>query len=78
MYSNSFLKPTSKLVNLNVKTLRRYSIRREHLDTTAQTDFQAFIGRLPRRDMNVVYAVKGLVQSFGMITQGLLQTGRMY
>src|SRR5713101_9724955 len=30
-----FLKPTSKLVNLNVKTLRSYSIRREHLDTTA-------------------------------------------
>ena len=40
-----FLKPTSKLVNLNVKTLRRYSIRREHLDTTGQTDFWAFIGR---------------------------------
>ena len=32
-----FLKPTSKLVNLNVKTLRRYSIRRQHLDTTSQT-----------------------------------------
>ena len=29
-----FLKPTSKLVNLNVKTLYRYSIRIEHLDTT--------------------------------------------
>ena len=37
-----FLKPTSKLVNLNVKTLHRYSIRREHLDATAQTDFWAF------------------------------------
>ena len=34
-----FLKPTSKLVNLNVKTLCRYSIRREHLDATAQTYF---------------------------------------
>ena len=34
-----FLKPTSKLVNLNVKTLRMYSIRREHLDTTTQTGF---------------------------------------
>ena len=33
-----FLKPTSKLVNLDVKTLCRYSIRREHIDTTAQTD----------------------------------------
>ena len=38
-----FLKPTSKLVNLNVKTLCRYSIRREHLDTTDHTDFWAFI-----------------------------------
>ena len=27
-----FLNPTSKLVNLNVKILHRYSIRREHLD----------------------------------------------
>ena len=58
-----FLKPTSKLVNLNVKTLRKYSIRREHLDTTGQTDFWAFIGRLPRRDMKLVDAVKGLVQT---------------
>ena len=59
-----FLKPTSKLVNLNVKTLHRYSIRREHLDTIAQTYFWAFIGRLPRCDMKLVDAVKGLVQSF--------------
>ena len=59
-----FLKPTSKLVDLNVKTLCRYSIRREHLNTTAQTDFWAFIGRLPRLDMKLVDAVKGLVQSF--------------
>ena len=34
-----FLKPTYKVVILNVKTLCRYSIRREHLDTTDQTDF---------------------------------------
>ena len=56
-----FLKPTSKLVNLNVKTLCRYSIRTEHLDTTAQTDFWAFIGRLPHHDMKLVDAVKRLV-----------------
>ena len=49
-----FLKPTCKIVNLNVKTLHRYSIRREHLETTDQTDFWAFIGRLPRRDMKLV------------------------
>ena len=56
-----FVKPTSKLVNLNVKTLCRYSIIREHLDTTTQTNFWAFIGRLPHRDMKLVDAVKGLV-----------------
>ena len=43
----SFLKPTSKLVNLNVKNLCRYSIRREHIDTNDQTCFWAFIGRFP-------------------------------
>ena len=59
-----FLKPTWKIVNLNLKTLSRYSIRREDIDTTDQTDFWAFIGRLPRRDMKLVDAVKGLVQSF--------------
>ena len=59
-----FLKPTYKLVNLNVKTLHRYSIRRENLDTTTQTDFWAFIGWLPHHDMKLVDAVKGLVQSF--------------
>ena len=57
-----FLKPTCKIVNLNIKTLRRYSIRREHLDTTNQTDFWAFIGRLPRCDMKLVDVVKGLVE----------------
>ena len=59
-----FLKPTSKLVNLNVKSIHRYSIRREHLDTTAQTYFWAFIGLFPRRDMKLVDALKGLMQSF--------------
>ena len=59
-----FLKPTCKIVNLNVKTLRRYSIRREHLYTTDQTDYWAFIGWLPRRDMKLVDAVKRLVHSF--------------
>ena len=59
-----FLKPTSKLANLNVKTLRRYSIRREHLDTTTQIDFWAFIGRFPSHDMKLVDVVKGLVHSF--------------
>ena len=58
------LKPTSKLVKLNVKTIRKYSIKREHLDRTNQTYFWAFIGRLPRSNIKLVDAVKGLVQSF--------------
>ena len=47
-----------------LKTLHRYSIRREHIDTTNQSDFWAFIGWFPRRDMKLVDAVKGLVQRF--------------
>ena len=73
-----FLKPTCKIVNLNVKTLRRYSIRREHLDTTDQTDFWAFIGRLPRRDMKLVDAVKGLVHSIFIIYLQSYYAGHIY
>lgn len=42
-----FLMPTCKLVNFNVKTLCKYSIRREHLETTDHKDFWAFICRFP-------------------------------
>jgi len=57
-----FLKPTSKLFNLN--TLYRYCIRREHIEKTSQTDFWALISRLSRFNTKLIDAVKELVQGF--------------
>ena len=47
-----------------MKTLRKYSIRRDSLETGCQTDMWAFTGRLPRSDMNLIETVKGLVQEY--------------
>jgi len=59
------IKCTSKLVSLHPKTLKKYSMRRDILDVEGQMDkLWAFSGRLPRKDMKLVEAVKGLVQSF--------------
>ena len=57
------LKPTSKLVGLDIKALRRYCSRREQLDS-GETDVWSFIGMLPRYDMKLIDVVKGLVQEF--------------
>ena len=57
------IKPTSKLVHLDIKTVCRYCSRREQLDS-GQIDFWAFIGRLSCSDMKLIHAVKGLVQYF--------------
>ena len=57
------LKPTYKLVGLDIKALRRYCSRREELDF-GQTSIWAFIGRSPCSDMKLINAVKGLVQDF--------------
>ena len=57
------LKPTSKLVGLDIKAFRRYFSRREQLDS-GETNVWSFVGRLPRSDMNLIDAVKGLVQEF--------------
>jgi len=56
-----FLKPTFKLVNLNVKTLYRYCIRREHIEKTSQTYFWALISRLSHFNTELIDAVKELV-----------------
>ena len=40
------LKPTSKLVGLDIKAIRRYCSRREQLDS-GETDVWSFVGRLP-------------------------------
>ena len=47
-----------------MKTLRKYSIRRDRLETGCQTDMWAFTGRLPRSDMKLIEVVKGLVQEY--------------
>ena len=54
------LKPTSKLVRLDIKALRSYCSRREQLDS-GETDVWSFIGRFPRSDMNLIDVVKGQV-----------------
>ena len=54
------LKSTSKLVGLDIKALHRYCFRREQLDS-GEIDVWSFIGRLPRSDMKLIDAVKGLV-----------------
>ena len=57
------LKPTSKLVGLDIKTLCRYFYRIEQLDSS-QTNVSDCIGRLPSFDMKLIDALKGLVQEF--------------
>ena len=51
------LKPTSKLVGLDIKALCRYCSRREQLESS-QTNFWAFIGRFSHSDMNLIDAVQ--------------------
>jgi len=59
------LKCTSEIVSLHPKTLKKYSVRRDNLDVEGQMEtLWAFSGRLPRKDMKLVEAVKGLVQTF--------------
>ena len=57
------LKPTSKLVGLDIKAVRRYCSRREQLDF-GETDVWSFVGRLRCFDMKLIDVVKGLVQEF--------------
>ena len=47
-----------------MNTLQKYSIIRDSLDTSCQTDMWAFTGRLPHSDMNLIEVVKGLVQEY--------------
>ena len=59
------IKCTSEIVNLNPKTLKKYSIRRDSLDIEGQMEkLWAYSGRLPRKYMKLVEGVKGLVQTF--------------
>ena len=59
------IKCTSKIVSLHPKTLKKYSMRSDSLDVEGQMDkLWAFSGRLSRKDMKLVEAVKGLVHTF--------------
>ena len=50
---------------LHPKALKKYSLRRDNLDVEGQMEtLWAFSGRLPRKDMKLVEAVKGLLQTF--------------
>ena len=50
---------------LHPKTLKKYSVRRDNLDVEGQTEtLWAFSGRLSRKDMKLVEAMKGLVPTF--------------
>ena len=51
------LKPTSKLVGLDIKELRRYCSRREQLDS-GETNVWSFVGRFPCSDMKLIDAVR--------------------
>ena len=57
------LKPTYKLVGLDIKALRTYCSRRKQL-ISIQTDVWSFIGRFPCSDMKLIDVVKVLVQEF--------------
>ena len=61
--SLQLLKPTSKLVNLDIKTLGRYYSRSEQLEF-GQVYVWAFIGTFTCSDMKLINVVKGLVQDF--------------
>ena len=59
------LKCTSQIVHLHPKTLKKYLVRRDNLDVEGQMEtLWPFSGRLPCKDMKLVEAMKGLVQTF--------------
>ena len=59
------LKCTSQIVPLHPNTLKKYSVRRDNLDVEGQMEtLLAFSSRFPHKDMKLVEAVKGLVQTF--------------
>ena len=59
------LKCTSQIVPLHPKTLKKYLVRRDNLDVEGHMEtLWAFSSRLPRKDMKLVEAMKGLVHMF--------------
>ena len=58
------LSHTSQILKLNRKTVQKYSVIRENLQTPGGKDCWAFVGRFPHRDMKLIDVVKELVQTF--------------
>ena len=59
------LKSTSQTIPLHPKTLKNYSVGRDNLDVEGQMEtLWAFSGRFPSKDLQLVQAMKGLVQTF--------------
>ena len=59
------LKCTSQIVPLHPKTLKNYSVRKDNLDVEGQIEtLWEFSYRSPHKDMKLVEAMKGLVQTF--------------
>ena len=62
---HSLLKCTPQIVPLHLKTLKKYLVTRDNLYVERQMEtLWAFSGRLRSKDMKVVKAMKGLVQTF--------------
>ena len=52
------------IIKLNRKTVQKYFFIGENMQTPSGKDCWDFIGKLPRRDMKLIDAVKDLVQKF--------------
>ena len=55
---------TSHVLKLNRKIVKKYYVIRENIETPGWKDCWDFVGRFPRRDMNLIDDVKELVQTF--------------
>ena len=58
------LSHTSQILKLNRKTVKKYSVIRENIQTLGVKYCSTFIDRFPRRDMKLIDVVKELIQTF--------------
>ena len=63
-WQHCLLSHTSQVLKLNRKTIHKYSVIRENLQTQGGKYCWDFVSRLPHRDMKLIDAVKELVQTF--------------
>ena len=70
-WQHRLLSHTSRILKLNRKNIKNYSVIRENIETPGGKDCWAFFGRLPHRAMNIIDDVKDLVKSSSMIVPDL-------